>query len=90
MTDRKTLVNIFSVLSATGLLLVISGVFIFRDTVHRVESIVYFIITGIMTLCFIITFIYNLIMQRRENAIYDTIESRNQILQNQILQNQIL
>ncbi|MCJ7638142.1 MAG: hypothetical protein MUO21_11690 [Nitrososphaeraceae archaeon] len=70
MVNRKALISAFSGLSIIFVFMTIAGVWIYEPTNYRMDSIVYFGVTGTITLICIGVTIYNIVKLIKENRQY--------------------
>lgn len=64
--SRIHLIYVFGFVSTFSLLFTILGIFIFKPTNYQIDSIMYFIAMGLVTVMCIITTIYNIMKHIQE------------------------
>jgi len=67
--NRKKLIGGFSFLSILMIFVCLGGILIYKETNYQMDSIVYFVSTGLITIISIIVTIYNIIKLIKENEI---------------------
>ena len=67
---RKQFVVTFLILSIFMIFLTLSGLLIFKSNFYQLSTYVWFLITGTLTICCLIPFIYNLILMIKEKNNY--------------------
>lgn len=69
-STRKKIIGTFTVISIFMILFNLAGILLFKSTHYQIDAIVWFIVTGLISLVSIIVVIYNIVMMIKERSDY--------------------